>query len=615
MMNDIDKRDRILVIDDNRAIHEDYRKILFPGGDRNAALAEKEAALFDVPSPDTPQLRFEIGSAYQGQEGVDLLQEAAAEGRPYAMAFVDVRMPPGMDGIETAIKMWETDPDLQVVICTAYADYSWNAMIERLGRSDRWVILKKPFETVEVLQLANALTEKVRLLHQANVKEEELERRVQQRTAELVAANEAVRSETGFTESLLETAPAIVLALDTECRIVRFNRYMAEISGYTLDDVKGQDWIETFLPPRVKAATRELFGRAVADAPTVGNINPIVTRDGREREIEWYSTSLTDGNGRVIGVLSVGQDITERKRAEAREKKTEVLLRQSQKLAAVGTLARGMGHEINNPIMGVMNYAQLILDHVGEDSPVSEYAAEIGVESARVADIVHRVLEFAEQTEDYAALARPVDLVQGALAVLHDTLSEQHIAVAVNVPEDMPQIRCSSNRLQQVLVNLLTNAREALNEKCLKRDEDKTIRITAGVRGQGSEVRGQRSEVGSPPSTVHAPPSTLDSPPSTVHAPQPEGADYIRITVEDHGDGIAAEVRERMFDPFFSTRDRTQHAGLGLSTSMGIVKDHGGDIDVESEVGKGSRFHLDLPLAECGMPNADEPSEIGEVTP
>jgi CheY-like chemotaxis protein len=157
-MNDIDKRDRILVIDDNRAIHEDYRKSLFPGGDSNAALSEKEAALFDVPSPDTPQLRFEIRSAYQGQEGVDLLHEAASEGRPYAMAFIDVRMPPGMDGIETAIKMWETAPDLQVVICTAYADYSWNEMIERLGRSDRWVILKKPFEPVEVLQLANALT-------------------------------------------------------------------------------------------------------------------------------------------------------------------------------------------------------------------------------------------------------------------------------------------------------------------------------------------------------------------------------------------------------------------------------------------------------------------------
>jgi hypothetical protein len=118
------------------------------------------------------------------------------------------------------------------------------------------------------------------------------------------------------------------------------------------------------------------------------------------------------------------------------------------------------------------------------------------------------VLEFAEQTEDYAALARPVDLVQGALALLHDTLSEQHIAVAVDVPEDIPQIRCSSNRLQQVLVNLLTNAREALNEKCPKRDVDKKIRITAGVR-LGAGARGQKSEVREQKSTL--PTSALPS--------------------------------------------------------------------------------------------------------
>jgi signal transduction histidine kinase len=188
-MNTEDDYNRILVIDDNRAIHEAFRKIL--GADRagDAALDAVESELFDVPSPDTPQLRFEIRSVCQGQEGVDLLQEAAAEGRPYTMAFVDVRMPPGMDGIETVVKMWETAPDLQVVICTAYSDYSWNDMIGRLGRSDRWVILKKPFEPVEVLQLANALTEKARLLHQAHVKEDELERRVQQRTSELTKLN------------------------------------------------------------------------------------------------------------------------------------------------------------------------------------------------------------------------------------------------------------------------------------------------------------------------------------------------------------------------------------------------------------------------------------------
>lgn len=103
---------------------------------------------------------FEIGSAYQGQEGLLLVKKALEVGRPYAMAFVDVRMPPGWDGVETTEKIWKIDPEIQIVICTAYSDYSWKEMFERIGNDDRMVILKKPFDTVEALQLAFALTEK-----------------------------------------------------------------------------------------------------------------------------------------------------------------------------------------------------------------------------------------------------------------------------------------------------------------------------------------------------------------------------------------------------------------------------------------------------------------------
>ncbi len=138
---------------------------------------------------------FPVDSAYQGQEGLEMVKKAVAEGRPYAMAFVDVRMPPGWDGVETTIQLWKSAPDLQIVICTAYSDYSWDEMLARIGGSDQLVILKKPFDTIEVLQLANALTEKWNLLRETRAHAEELERRVRERTAELEAANAALQEE------------------------------------------------------------------------------------------------------------------------------------------------------------------------------------------------------------------------------------------------------------------------------------------------------------------------------------------------------------------------------------------------------------------------------------
>ncbi len=180
---------RILVVDDNRAIHEDIRKILCPPSSGVAdAIADLAADVFGASANDAPvrnAQRFTLDSAYQGQEGLQLVRAAEAAGQHYAMAFVDVRMPPGWDGIETTLELWKAAPDLQVVICTAYSDYSWDAMITKLGASDRLLILKKPFDIVEVLQLANSLTEKWRLLQQARRHAAELEQRVRVRTIEL----------------------------------------------------------------------------------------------------------------------------------------------------------------------------------------------------------------------------------------------------------------------------------------------------------------------------------------------------------------------------------------------------------------------------------------------
>ncbi|MBI2514513.1 MAG: response regulator [Opitutae bacterium] len=185
----VEKNLRILVVDDNRAIHQDFRKILI-GEDLTGEVATMEAALFGEAMDTRQTVRFELDSAYQGKEAVELTQRALAEGRPYAMAFMDVRMPPGWDGIETTSRIWEIDPEMQVVICTAYSDYSWDQMSGRLGHPDRLVILKKPFDNVEALQMATALTEKWHLARQARAQMANLEELVEVRTRELRTAKE-----------------------------------------------------------------------------------------------------------------------------------------------------------------------------------------------------------------------------------------------------------------------------------------------------------------------------------------------------------------------------------------------------------------------------------------
>ncbi len=175
---------RILIIDDSRAIHDDFRKILMPIPKDISAIQAAECSLFG-PSDTPPIPHFEITSAMQGREGFEHVQQALQENRPYAMAFIDMRMPPGWDGVETISKIWEICPDLEVVICTAYSDYSWDEMLERVGQSDRLVVLKKPFDPVEVLLLASALSAKWNLSQQVKGQIGELDRLVAERTASL----------------------------------------------------------------------------------------------------------------------------------------------------------------------------------------------------------------------------------------------------------------------------------------------------------------------------------------------------------------------------------------------------------------------------------------------
>jgi EAL domain-containing protein (putative c-di-GMP-specific phosphodiesterase class I)/DNA-binding LytR/AlgR family response regulator len=175
---------RILVIDDNKAIHDDFAKILCRESASSPELAEVEAQLFGDVQAEEHGL-YQIDSAFQGEQGLEMVEKARAEGKPYAMAFIDVRMPPGWDGIETAARIWKVDPTIQVVVCTAYSDYSWQQMLAKLGHSDRLIVLKKPFDTIEVLQLADTLTHKWQRADDGNRHLAALQRMIRDRTDEL----------------------------------------------------------------------------------------------------------------------------------------------------------------------------------------------------------------------------------------------------------------------------------------------------------------------------------------------------------------------------------------------------------------------------------------------
>lgn len=207
MQDYLELNPRILVVDDNRSIHEDFRKILGGQPDGRGDLDALHSELFGGPTIECSEA-FELDSAFQGEEAIECVRIARTGGKPYALAFVDVRMPPGLDGVETTARLLEEDPELSVVICSAYSDHSWEEMAEALGKTDRVLILKKPFDTVEVTQLAHALQTRWELARLSALKVGDLQAMVEAKTRELAEANVKLEAEAAAREEALRKLAA-----------------------------------------------------------------------------------------------------------------------------------------------------------------------------------------------------------------------------------------------------------------------------------------------------------------------------------------------------------------------------------------------------------------------
>ncbi len=321
--------------------------------------------------------------------------------------------------------------------------------------------------------------------------------------------------------------------------------------GWARDDAIGKSIADLVGEQAFREQIRPMFDLAVS-GKTVHYQDSVDVMGLGRRIIDVNYYPLLDNEGRVQGVVVNNRDITEIRRLEEK-------LMQSQKMESIGTLAGGVAHEINNPINGIMNYAQLILDRNASADVAAEYAGEILHETRRVAEIVKNLLTFARQEKQFHSPNQLSDIISSVMSLIQTVMRHDQIELVFAIPDELPGIKCRGQQIQQVLMNLMTNARDSLNERYPDYSENKKILLKAEL----IEKHHQR---------------------------------YIRTTVEDFGTGIPVDIQDRIFDPFFTTKPKEIGTGLGLSISYGIVRDHGGELTVESEPGCYTRFHIDLPL-------------------
>lgn len=554
------------------------------------------------------------------------------------------------------------------------------------GESRFFEVLASPLwsdggEMLGIIERLRDVTER-RLATQALKKShEELERRVEERTAELKDANvkllQEVTERRWAEDQLIQSIeqkdlvyrviPSAIFTVDLDRRITSWNRKAEAVTGYSQEEVLGKPCSIFAMDPCTRGCG--VFANSVVK-PIVSRVCEIKTKDGNIRTISKNADLLRDADGQVVGAVESFEDITVQKSVE-RQMRTErdkfrgilsaldqgmhilnrdfvieyqneilrrifgdklgekcyavykqrskpcevcrmhaaietneiqrteevmsdgrhyeqsyvpftdvdnqtkalILLRdvteekayqaetmRAGQLASIGELAAGVAHEINNPINGIINYAQLLLDDMEapQERPESEMLGRIIKEGERISDIVRNLLFFSRQRNEEAELVDVGNVVTDTLTLIQHQLHKDGVHIDVGIPVYLPPIKVTPQQLQQVFLNLLSNARHALNQRYPGRDPDKKV-----------EIRCQ----------------------AVVN----QGAPFVRITFTDHGTGIPPEIIGNIFDPFFSSKKPGEGTGLGLSISHGIIKDFHGFLRAESEVGKFTRMTVDLP--------------------
>ncbi|MCG6860377.1 MAG: PAS domain S-box protein [Chromatiaceae bacterium] len=363
----------------------------------------------------------------------------------------------------------------------------------------------------------------------------------------------AIKEERDFAEQLIETAPVIVLVLDPEGNIIRFNSFMEKLSGYSLAEVMGKNWFETFPIERGACQISDVLARIEDKGQTRGDLHAIATRDGEERLIAWYNTTLRDSDGRLTAVLAIGHDVTDQKAKEAQ-------LLQAQKMEVVGQLTGGIAHDFNNLLTVILGNLGLLAKTIGYDREpeLSDFLRDMKSAAKDGAELTQRLLAFSRREP---LQQKRIDLpafLGHFRRFLQRTLGAD-VEVQVQAEETIDQLVSDPPQLESALLNLALNARDAM------------------PHGGRLSLQVESKEA-----------AELD--------PTLKPGTYVEIAVMDTGEGMTLEQLSHAIEPFYTTKGSGQGSGLGLSMVFGFCKQAGGIFRLTSEPGVGTQATIVLPL-------------------
>jgi PAS domain S-box-containing protein len=405
----------------------------------------------------------------------------------------------------------------------------------------------------QVLGSAQDITEQKRVEIELLRHRKYLMELVEDRTKELQRSNESLRSANELLENVFSNVHVLIAYMDRDFNFIKVNSTYAEADGKDPAFFIGKNHFDLF--PNTE--NENIFRNVVMTGkPYFTRAKPFEYVQSPERGTTFWDWSLKpviDIAGRVSGLVLSLIDVTD----------NIVLygeLMRADHLASIGKLAAGVAHEINNPINGIINYAQILLNRSGQENMEKDIAGRIIKESDRIAGIVSSLLSFSRDNKGAKAPVYVEEILDDSLALTEIQLKKKGIKINIDVPHDLPRIFANKQQIEQVMLNMINNSRYALLEKYPQDHNDKII----GISGK-KIIKG--------------------------------GGHYVRIIFYDNGTGIPREIQGKITDPFFSTKPEGEGTGLGLSISHGIVMDHQGSFKIESREGEFTRIIIDLPAA------------------
>lgn len=420
-------------------------------------------------------------------------------------------------------------------------------------------------EIMGIIEIFANMAGHKRIEEELRILNESLEHRVAERTSELIELNkellmeiherrqaeEALRISESKYRLLLNNLPQRIFLKDKNLVYMSCNDNLARDLHIKPDEIIGKTDYDFY--PRELAEGYRAGDKRVMESGQTDDTEEKYVRDGQEFIIRMVRTPIRDEDDNIAGILGSFLDITEKITLEREANR-------SKQLASLGELATGVAHEINNPITGVINCAQIIFNKSSEGSREKDIAGRIIKEGDRIANLAGKLLSFVRfyDRKEQESIVCISQIIDDAFLLTEAQLRKEGICVKMDIPQDLPKIIAYSQQIQQVFMNIINNARYAMNQKYPEGHDNKILEIL------GEEI--------------------------TIN-----GSPYVKITFHDHGIGIPAHSKDKIMEPFFTTKPRGVGTGLGLSISHTIIKDHGGKLIVDSVEGEFTRISVILP--------------------